>query len=1031
MFPRFKVYTLVLLFICFLITIIQLKSQRAEAIKDDLIFDHYTSHEGFPSYASFCIIKSNSNYVWIATNEGLIKYDGQEFIRYTYDPYNKNSISKNYIRKIIEDKHGRIWIMADDELNVFDVKKDSFYRLRNLHPDSKDKRYNPLCFYYEESRDKMWIGTSTGLFYNTGPQLNPERIRGDLIFSKAINFINKDPDGNLWIGHDNGFSKCADNFLQISHYSSPLQNSKVINYDYILCSYIDDQQIMWLGSLTGGLIKFDLKTGKSKQFLFASLEIKFNEINAIVSSPLIEEKDILWLATNDGLIGFNKSSEKFIYKLKDRFNSNNLSYGIIYNFCSTKTEGIWIAAEYGLHRFDPFKQKFISHKINLPEKLNKGDWFISFILKTNSYQIRDTMLYVMVPYRGLFRYDLRSNELLSVPEIIKKYCGAENEIFELFMDSKNILWISTKEFGIIAYDIDQNKLVVNPNQYFNNSKTWVFSITEDYDKNIWFGTNKGIYFYDQILMNISESEVNNYINQCQIHSAIFHCDADSYGNIWFSAKGDNLNKENAIICYNPKHNTYSTILRSTNSIFQILNFVEGISISSKGQLLIRSYNGLAVCNVVPPFSGMTLYTTKQGLLDNQPLSLAEDNDGFIWISSSNGLSRNNFQNAIITNFSIEQFAKNGTNQSNLCFSKCSNTIYYAIGQYIHTIALNDILKSPLPLIRLNYVKVDDKLQTLLNDTSFSNILKYNQNNIEFNLTQLSFTNSDQNLFTYLLEGAETDWNTSKSNIIQYSGLAPGSYRFKAKAINNQGILSENLLVINFTIQNPFWFSWWFQTMVLIIISLLFFVFFNYREQQIKKLNSLRLSIARDMHDDMGSNLSNIKMLSELELIKSNANPKESFRKIAEKTNQVMQSMSEIVWSINPSNDSMDSIILKIQEFAIDILETKGIGLKFDIDQNVAQAKLELEDRRHFYLIFKELINNAAKYSQATEVILQIHYRHKTLSVSFSDNGIGFDPLLVNSGNGLKNLQSRVKLLNSHINIQSDENGTKVQFDLLC
>jgi signal transduction histidine kinase len=317
------------------------------------------------------------------------------------------------------------------------------------------------------------------------------------------------------------------------------------------------------------------------------------------------------------------------------------------------------------------------------------------------------------------------------------------------------------------------------------------------------------------------------------------------------------------------------------------------------------------------------------------------------------------------------------------------------------------------------------------DSTFGKKLKYNQNNIEFNLTQLNFTNSDQNLFRYMLEGAETHWNTSKSNIIHYYALAPGDYRFKAKAINYQGSLSENQLNIDFTINPPFWFSWWFQSIILIVISSILFILFKYREKQIKKLNSLRLSIARDMHDDMGSNLSNIKMLSELELIKSNTNPKESFRKIAEKTNQVMQSMSEIVWSINPSNDTMDSIILKIQEFAIDVLETQGIELKFDIEHTVSQAKLDLEERRHFYLIFKELINNAAKYSKATEVVLIIYYRHKRLSVIFSDNGIGFNSLLVNSGNGLKNLQSRVKLLNSHINIQSDENGTKVQFDLLC
>ncbi|HMU03541.1 MAG TPA: hypothetical protein PJ990_07940, partial [Saprospiraceae bacterium] len=151
--------------------------------------------------------------------------------------------------------------------------------------------------------------------------------------------------------------------------------------------------------------------------------------------------------------------------------------------------------------------------------------------------------------------------------------------------------------------------------------------------------------------------------------------------------------------------------------------------------------------------------------------------------------------------------------------------------------------------------------------------------------------------------------------------------------------------------------------------------------------------------------------------------------IADKTAEVMSNMTEIIWSINPRNDSLKNIIGKIQEFAIDTLEPLGIEIVFDVDDVPNSIKLNPENRRHFYLIFKESINNTAKYSKASEVCFAFKLEKGKMIAKFSDNGLGFDPLLISKGNGLKNMASRAQALRGEIDIETTNNGTTISLIL--
>jgi len=212
--------------------------------------------------------------------------------------------------------------------------------------------------------------------------------------------------------------------------------------------------------------------------------------------------------------------------------------------------------------------------------------------------------------------------------------------------------------------------------------------------------------------------------------------------------------------------------------------------------------------------------------------------------------------------------------------------------------------------------------------------------------------------------------------------------------------------------------------VLLFITVCIYLIFKYRENEKRKIENIRYSIARDLHDDMGSHLSQVKMLSEIESLKTGS---EKNMIITDKLSFIMQNMSEIVWSINPRYDHFMDIVLRIQEFAIQSLEPLDIILDFDVEEH--HKKLNPEARRHYYLIFKEAVNNILKYSKAKKVTFSIKKSGKNIITSIADDGIGFDPSLIIRGNGLKNMNDRATKLGGILDIVTGEQGTSISLTI--
>lgn len=218
----------------------------------------------------------------------------------------------------------------------------------------------------------------------------------------------------------------------------------------------------------------------------------------------------------------------------------------------------------------------------------------------------------------------------------------------------------------------------------------------------------------------------------------------------------------------------------------------------------------------------------------------------------------------------------------------------------------------------------------------------------------------------------------------------------------------------------------------IIISLLFvnrYRVLNRTRRQLE-IEKMRSDIARDLHDDLGSALSSINIISQIGLTQQNGNAENHFQRIHEQSGRMMESMSDIVWAINPENDTLEKLIIKMKEFAAEILEPKGITLHFQIPEQANHIRLNAETRKNLFLIFKEALNNAAKYSAGNEVRVTLTLVNNTLTLLVTDNGKGFEEATIKAGNGLRNMESRAREMHARLQRKSTpEQGTEVLVEI--
>jgi signal transduction histidine kinase len=236
--------------------------------------------------------------------------------------------------------------------------------------------------------------------------------------------------------------------------------------------------------------------------------------------------------------------------------------------------------------------------------------------------------------------------------------------------------------------------------------------------------------------------------------------------------------------------------------------------------------------------------------------------------------------------------------------------------------------------------------------------------------------------------------------------------------------------VEFSIRQAFWKTWWFLLLSTMAIIMVFYSLYVNRKQQKEKQLQIRLKIASDLHDDVGSTLSSISIMSDLlqSRLDDSPNAEEMLRKIGNNARNMLESMDDIIWSVNPQNDNFYNIIVRIREYAMTLFEPLDIKFTIEVPENITTLQVPMDVRRNLFLIAKEAMNNAAKYSGCTEAIIDFAYSHSVLKMTITDNGKGFDTSKEYGRNGLRNMQYRGEKIGGKVTIRSTiGKGTTVTF----
>jgi signal transduction histidine kinase len=307
-------------------------------------------------------------------------------------------------------------------------------------------------------------------------------------------------------------------------------------------------------------------------------------------------------------------------------------------------------------------------------------------------------------------------------------------------------------------------------------------------------------------------------------------------------------------------------------------------------------------------------------------------------------------------------------------------------------------------------------------------------NLEFQYTGLSFLDSGSIRFRYLLEGFDETWREAGTRrTAYYTNVPPGRYRFRVSACNNAGAWNEEEAIVALRLAPHYYQSWWFFAVCAVAIALVAYALHRYRVNRILELERVRTRIATDLHDDIGSSLSQIAILSEV--LRHKVPPGDpsldgTISQIAGSSRELVDSMSDIVWAINPKRDNLDDLVFRMRRFASDALTARNIAFSFRAPSGESALALGPDLRRELYLVFKESLNNVIRHSDCDRVEIVLETEGGRLVLTIRDDGRGFDTGEEAEGQGLASMARRAERLGGTFRVESNPAaGTTVTLEM--
>lgn len=899
--------------------------------------------------------------MWIATLEGLSKYDGYKFTNYNI----ANGLSHNMVNDVYESPNGKLYVAENN--GTIDILQHDAIITKAAFRNVVVNQFSILKNYAVMASTDL-----SGLHQiKNGNLIKPPQSFANSTYNDFA-----DLNDSLFIGGSEGSIRVLNKKFEL--YSEIEQPKELLTFKILK----DSKSRVWLGTNNGlKLVATSQKSHQPVNFILLPDPFGIPELKSSAVNDMIEDvNQNLWIATSNGLVKIYSDGRWQLFSEKDGLPSASIT-----SLYQDKEKNIWIGTSLGLAKL---VTKNDIHIYTIENGLASGGATFLQALNDNIFLISTEV--------GLQLYNIKNGHFSSV--------HSQNNFFYygIVQNSKPVLFFGYNnkvgKYDSIRRSIVDCVLPASPNAI-------VYCSIMDANGIVFGGTQTGL------LIRSGKSSWLESRFPYRITSLLI----DKKGDLWVGTWDNGLyrirysiskdNSDNHLASFSVQDFSYLLPDKNIRCLFE----------DSKSDLWIGTrYYGIVhlinIDNDKEPYTKQH-FDLHQGLMSNFVRAIAEDKKGSIWIGSDLGIDK---LIPFDTSFRVFNFSRinNYFAPVNAILPANGHSLWVTTGNGLVNIIDGEIENTYAPTVYITSVELGD---TSFNYNRYNGdkkvSLKYYQNQARFEFSSPAFINEKQVFYSYrLLGSADTMWSKPANlHRVSFASLRPGTYRFELRTIgwNEKWGVPVSFM---FTVQPPYWQTWWFYLLAALAVVLVLYGLYQYRIRQLLNLQKVRTRIATDLHDDIGSTLTNINMLSEISR-KNLQQPKEAekfLRRISEEVTASSQALNDIIWNINSRNDSMEETLTRMRRYAAELFDSSKTICHLSMNETVGAKKINMEQRRDLYLIYKESMNNISKHACANNVWIIMQWKNERLHLTIQDDGKGFDLSAVNNRNGLRNIHSRTE-----------------------
>lgn len=976
------------------------------------IFKSFSHKEGLNTYGINKTLQDKYGFIWIATQDGLYRFNGKSFEVIKNNTERKKATAGNFFFDITLASDGEIYA-ADfnkgiDIINPLNLDIENI-QIKSGHFSNTQLPHLWLKKLYVDRLNNLWIGAKDFIAFKKNNQLTYTTMDKLPDFNGSLNVLFIKPVSADYIAvsiSGYGILLFNINTLQPQNTIKNLRLKPIINNLDVKDMFMVKDTVF---AITDNEIIKGKFTGSQWQWLAEYPIPKHGSL--IVNCMVKNGPHDFWIGTNLGLLNLNTSSGKFVHYKAGVSKKRWLQDNSINHLMIDAESNLWISTSKALQMIslvsngfryfsgDDDKSIHMDHIYSLVQK-NKTEIFatatdglyLTNLVTGKVAKIPGSSSIGLVHYLqkitddfwmvcsdlGMYGY-IPSASVLSRESLIKRYPEWEKYKYRYFNNSCSVGSISylasEEEEGLFKWDIEKHRIVQFKSGTPNSGgvkENHIHNIKMDREGYLWLLTDNTLEKFDAKKDSVTDI-IKDVRQQANSLASIFFDMYDDGKQYWFGSYGGGLN------VYNKEKKSWIQI------------------------------------------------TEKDGLCNNSVYGILPEFDSVLWVSTNMGLSRLNYYTRTCYNYYYEDGLQDNS------FDEKG---YLQIGRKLYFGGINGFTEIdpdklnlgstifPVYVYKLEYYG-NSKKQTLYNLAWNKLYFPSQTTTITIHLAALSFSNNHKIKFSYKIEGRQNDFiEVGENNIITLNALSYGSYNILVRYRKNDGSFVENAMNLQLFILPKWYQTWWWKIGVFLTTAGIIYAFYRYRITQIKKQHEIRKNIATDLHDDLGSTLTSVKVFTNLAI--RGVNQQESLQHIKHNLNEATTGLRDMIWVLDDSLDTMDELLTRLKLYAIPVAGASNMEFTTKAPSEIRHRRLTKEEKRNLFLICKEAINNSIKYSGATDIAIEITASGKKIQLVVTDNGRGFNAAEVIKGYGLKNMQYRAAQIKYDVNLVSSRGkGTQI------